>query len=308
MITSASIFHYPEARIHTLSSLSGLVESTSAMQEATGDRSISWTGPVNEEHLVVDCQGALILNACTRKKVLPASVLNSEAKKAINEQQALQGRVLSRDEKSKIKTSIRNTMLMQAFTAQEDTLVIIDQHQEQIIIASQQTSQVQRIIALLKQTFGHLNISIPKISTTPAQVMTTWLSQGHISSQIALGKHAQLTHKDHQHIKITLTNMELSGQDVLSHIHRGHQVTACQLIAQDQGSFKWDHRFLISQIKYTHQQPMDKPSDQADQALLTFQGNMIMALAFFRAVIPHLISCLETHTPQSSDLQGEYVP
>lgn len=212
-----------------------------------------WVSPYGEGEnnpLLVEIDGQILLRLKKEIKILPASVIKQALNdKAAQQEQSL-NRKLKKSEKLALKDEVYIDLLPRAFSKYQFVWLWIDTKQKQVIIDSSSFKQAEDILALLRKEMGSLAL-IPYSTEIPLEKsLTTWVKQSLHFPSILLGDEIELKDAIEENIIVKCKNQDVESQEIFVHIDSGKQVSKIKLIDESGVSFILNRDWTLKRIKF----------------------------------------------------------
>lgn len=189
-------------------------------------------------HLAVLC----FLN---EEKLLPAQVINEEAKEYIDQLEAT--RSVSKKEKTEIKEDIEQRLLPQAFSKYKKTYAYIDLTNKYLIIDSVVDKQIIEIVELLKRC----EVKLEAIIKEESDILTHWFVDSSNPLDVELGNKCKLT----SNLEDGVANISCQGSSMLndnikSFIDAGGYITELAIVWKEELSMTVNNKLQFKNIKF----------------------------------------------------------
>ncbi len=280
----------PEA-LHERLSLKPFVPCTSEQRESVG-----WVPPLGREAeaMVHAVNGYMLLSMAHQERMLPASVIKDELEERVALLQARDARKVGSKEKKELREQIEFELLPRAFTRTRQTEAWIDPHAMWLIINTSSSTQAERFTGQLRKSIDSLPIVTPETDSSPAVIMTQWLSEGVLPAPFELGEECELLSQNDEQSVAVFKKHELMAEEVQSNLAHGKRVSKLMLVWADKISFVLTADLQIKRLKFldVFAEQLDErdPQSQAEQrdiefSLMTGEVSQLLAdlLACFNA-------------------------
>lgn len=212
-----------------------------------------WVSPFGESQdnpLVLDNNGQLLLRLKKEIKILPSSVIKQALAEKVTQQEQLFNRKLKKAEKLSLKDEVYIDLLPRAFSKYQFFWLWIDTVNKRVIVDSSSFKQAEDILALLRKEMGTLALT-PYASDTPLEkILTKWVRESLSFPPIILGDEIELKDALEENIVVKCKNQEINSQEIFVHIDSGKQVSKLKLIDERGVSFILNRDFTLKRIKF----------------------------------------------------------
>ncbi|QIY07878.1 recombination-associated protein RdgC [Plesiomonas shigelloides] len=215
---------------------------------------LGWVPVIDDGESLIHVSGHhILLHAHRETKILPAEVINYEAKAKVAKQEAEQQRKLKEIERRDIRDEVWQTLLPRAFSKHADTLIWIDTKSQQIIIDVNSHKQAEDMLALLRKTIGSLPVAPLNVQKPIELTLTEWVRSSDLPAGFSLLESAELKSALEGGGVIRCKQQELASDEIASHIEAQKMVTKLELNWQDRINFMLCNNFAIKRIKFADQ-------------------------------------------------------
>ncbi|MFD2112061.1 recombination-associated protein RdgC [Thiorhodococcus fuscus] len=243
---------------------------------------LGWSDPLDEEKdawFAHEIAGCILICATLHQRVLPAAAIMNALNERVRGIQDQEGRQVGRAERKRLREQLMTDMLPKSFQQTRRIRAYIDRQSDWLIVDSGSTSQAEDVATLLRETLGSLPARPPFPGVDPAAVMTGWIAQAP-PSDFYLGRGCELRDDDEV---VRLSGLDLSSDEVLSHIGAGKKASVLDLFWDDRLSFTLTEDLVIKRLRVNEAirddaELGDDPASQleADFALLALQMRLLL--------------------------------
>lgn len=197
---------------------------------------------------VVD--GNIFMAACKEEKIIPSQVIAEEMAKRVEALESSEGRPLKKKEKDAIKDDLIIDLLPRAFSRKTFTRLVILPKLKMILVDASASKKAEDALALLRKSLGSLPV-VPLCVKSPLELaMTEWVKSGHAPKGFSIGGNAELRSLLEQGGKVRCNNLDLSSDEVMSHINAEKLVTKLSLDWQERMTFILHEDLTFKQVKF----------------------------------------------------------
>lgn len=212
-----------------------------------------WVSPFGESQdnpLVLDNNGQMLLRLKKEIKILPSSVIKQALAEKVTQQEQLFNRKLKKAEKLSLKDEVYIDLLPRAFSKYQFFWLWIDTVNKRVIVDSSSFKQAEDILALLRKEMGTLALT-PYASDTPLEkTLTKWVKESLSFPPIILGDEIELKDAVEDSIVVKCKNQEINSQEIFVHIDSGKQISKLKLIDERGVSFILNRDYTLKRIKF----------------------------------------------------------
>ncbi|MBX4134098.1 recombination-associated protein RdgC [Frischella sp. Ac48] len=212
-----------------------------------------WVSPFGESQdnpLVLDNNGQMLLRLKKEIKILPSSVIKQALAEKVTQQEQLFNRKLKKAEKLSLKDEVYIDLLPRAFSKYQFFWLWIDTVNKRVIVDSSSFKQAEDILALLRKEMGTLALT-PYTSDTPLEkTLTKWVKESLSFPPIILGDEIELKDAVEDSIVVKCKNQEINSQEIFVHIDSGKQISKLKLLDERGVSFILNRDYTLKRIKF----------------------------------------------------------
>lgn len=258
----------------------------------SAERSFGWTEPRGQAHgpLVEAVGGQCILRFTLEAKLLPASVVNNQAKEKVAQIEASSGRKPGKKETRDIKEDIRHALLSQAFTKISSVVVWIDPKAKQLVIDASSPKKADEVVTLLVQCLDGFAVTLVNTTTSPAVAMGQWLTTQEPPQAFSVDRECELKAADETKAVVRYARHALDIDEVRLHIESGKQPTRVALTWKDRVSLVLTDSLQIKKLAFLDVVLEAGPASGKDDG---FDADVAIATAELSGLIPDLLDALD---------------
>lgn len=212
-----------------------------------------WVSPFGESQdnpLVLDNNGQMLLRLKKEIKILPSSVIKQALAEKVTQQEQLFNCKLKKAEKLSLKDEVYIDLLPRAFSKYQFFWLWIDTVNKRVIVDSSSFKQAEDILALLRKEMGTLALT-PYASDTPLEkTLTKWVKESLSFPPIILGDEIELKDAVEDSIVVKCKNQEINSQEIFVHIDSGKQISKLKLLDERGVSFILNRDYTLKRIKF----------------------------------------------------------
>lgn len=264
---------------------------------------LGWISPFGEESDVFSHSigGCHLIKACKEERLLPSSVVQDNLMLELKRIEQLEGRKVLKREKSRIKDDIIFDLLPKAFTRRTYTYMYIDTVNRWVIIDSSSRATAESLLQFLRDTLGGLKLGLPDLTTSPARLMTEWLTSFNLPSFIEVEDSCELMEVHNGDGIIRCKRQDLAANEIQHHLKSGKQVVKLGLTWKDRLCFSLEQDFELKRIQCLETINDARKDSEAETDAEKLDADFTLMIGEFRDLITDLFSLLKSDKPQDSD-------
>ena len=251
-------------------------------------QSLGWVTPRDEGESFVHVLGQHMLIALgVEKKLLPATVVNQQAKERAVEMEQQQGYKPGRKQIRDIKEAVTIELLPRAFSQQRKTYAWIDPTGGWFVIDAPNLAKADELIETLFKSIDNVTLKPLKTSLSPSTAMTDWLSGGGLSSSFTIDQHCELRGKNDEKSTVSYNHHVLDSEEITRHVKAGKEATKVAMTWQNKISFILHENLQLKRIT-----PLDilKEPVETDEEL--FNSDFMIMTGELMQLLPDVIDIL----------------
>jgi len=283
MFKNAHLFRLDAPFLISTTELDELLRSYRARPCGPAEMShLGWSDPLDEETdawFAREIAGCTMICATLHQRVLPAAAILNALHERVRGIQDQEGRQVGRAERRRLREQLIAEMLPKAFQQTRRIRAYIDRQSDWMVVDAGSAGQAEGVVTLLRKTLGSLPARPPYPGVDPASVMTGWIAQ-EPPADVHLGRGCELRDDDEV---VRLAGLDLSSEEVLSHIGAGKKASVLDLFWDDRLSFTLTEDLAVKRLKVNEAirggaELGDDPASQleADFALLALQMRLLL--------------------------------
>ena len=214
---------------------------------------MGWVSPYhdnNQNDLIVDMQGHLLLRIKKETKILPAPVIKQTLLEKIDKQEQALSRKLTKNEKASLKDEVMIDLMPRAFSKYNHYWLWIDTENKRIIVDCSSFKQAEDILAILRKELGALALTPLSIDKPLEQIMTTWVKEKLNFPPFILGDQAELKDPLEGNGIISCKNQEITSDEMRVHFDSGKWITKMKIVDERGVNFIVNSDLTFKRIKF----------------------------------------------------------
>lgn len=211
-----------------------------------------WHPPLRRDDLplVHAAGGYLMISLLKEEKILPASVVNEALEERAEEIEARRGTPVGRKERRDLRDEVFNSLLPRAFSHTRRTYAYIDPRGGWLVVDSASAKKAEELVSLLRQTLGSLPVAPIATQARPPAVMTGWLLEQDLPSDVVIEDECELRSPDEEGGIVRCRRQDLSAPEIRNHIDAGKEVMRLAVSWNDRLGFTLDDGLGIKKLRF----------------------------------------------------------
>ncbi len=188
-------------------------------------QSQGWVTPREEQDNFVHVYGQQwLITMGMEKKLLPASVVNQQAKERLQKIEQMQGYKPGKKQIRDIKEASLIELMPRAFTQRHKTYAWIDSVANRLIIDTSSANKAEEFIQLLLKSHSGVTLAPFETKVSPSTAMTRWLSGDEPSTAFSIDRDCELQGMNDEKEIIRYSCHVLDTEEITRHIRAGKKV------------------------------------------------------------------------------------
>lgn len=212
--------------------------------------SFGWLSPTgnDDDPLVHEVAGCLLLCARREDKVIPASALNEAIAERVTRIEKAEGRKLNARERMSLKEDSLVELLPRALPRSRQIMGYIAPADDLLVIGTAVAAEAELFISCLRDSVDSISIVPPQIQSKPLDVFTQWLVTRKLPEGFSLGDLCDLQDPE-DGATVTCRRHDLDTREIRAHMEAGKLCTRIGLRWQGDLRFALDKDLSLKQIK-----------------------------------------------------------
>lgn len=250
-----------------------------------------WVSPRENGALVHDYEKHILIALGTEQKILPASVINDEAKERAAKLEQKQGFKPGRKQMREIKEAVAAELLPRAFAKRRTTRAWISPSHKWIAVDAATPARAEEVIETLRTALGELPVEPLATNQSPGAAMTQWLTTGEAPGKLALDQDCELIGADATKSTVRYVRHVLNGKDLRHHISGGKSASKLGLSWNSRISFVLHEQHQIKKVNFldVEKNREDAKAEDKDEQ---FDADFALMTGEYSKLITELIKCL----------------
>ncbi len=221
-----------------------------------------WVSPRDNGMLVHAVNRQLLLQLCTDKKLLPATVVNQVTKARAAELEEQQGFKPGKKQMKELKEQVTDELLPRAFSIQRSTRVWIDPVNGWLVIDAASSARADEVFKMLLKSLETLPFAALRTERSPLAAMTDWLAADEAPGGFTVDQDTELRAAGEGKATVRYVRHTLEAEDVRRHIAAGKQCTRLAMTWNDRVSFVLTESLAVKRVA-----PLDVLKENTDSAM-----------------------------------------
>lgn len=250
-------------------------------------QSSGWVSPGIEEISLVYSYGQQMLIALgIEKKLLPASVVNQQAKVRAQEMELRQGYAPGRKQMKEIKETVYRELLSRAFAVRQRNHAWIDPVNGWFVVEGANMTRADTLVEAFIKSTG-IGLKRIKTSVAPVSSMTTWLSGEDPPSIFSVDNDSIFRSREDKKVSVSYVQQSPDPQEIIRHVQTGKEVIRLAMTWRDKISFILDENLQLKRLTL-----LDIDREPAETAAEQFDSDFFLMTSELRQLLPELIDAL----------------
>lgn len=211
-----------------------------------------WHPPLRRDEypLAHAANGFMMISQLKEEKILPASVVNEALEERAEEIEARRGTPVGRKERRDLRDEVFNSLLPRAFSHSRRTYAYIDPRGGWLVVDSASAKKAEEFVSLLRQTLGSLRAAPLNLQARPPAVMTGWLLEQDVPSDIVIEDECELRSPDEEGGIVRCRRQDLSAPEIRNHLDAGKEVMRLAVTWNDRLGFTLDDGLGVKKLRF----------------------------------------------------------
>ena len=240
--------------------------------------SAGWTAPLGRkaQDLIHAAAGRWLMCLRTDEKLLPAIVINQELAERVAVIEDEQQRPVRRRERQELREQLVDELLPRALI------------RGWLVVDSASPRIAEELTGALRSALESLPIAPPRITQSPAAVMTDWLATGQAPPDFGFGDVCALQEGGDTGGVVRCRGQDLTGDEIRAHLDAGKQVTLLGLIWKERVALVLDEALIIRRLQFLDV-VRETLRDSADSPAALFDAEFTLMTGELALLLPRLL-------------------
>lgn len=251
-------------------------------------QSRGWMVPREESQNFVHAYGQQWLIALgVEKKLLPAGVINQQAKDRLAKMEQMQGYKPGKKQIRDIKEATIIELMPRAFTQRHKTYAWIDAVKNRLIIDTASTQKADELVEMLVKSMHGLTLAPLETQTSPSSAMTRWLCGTDLPSIFSIDRDCELQGMNDEKATVKYTHHVLEAEETARHIRAGKKVIKLAMTWDSKISFVLHDNLQLRRIV-----PQDIVKESTEDAEELFVSDFAIMTGELSQLITEMVDAL----------------
>lgn len=257
-----------------------------------------WISPRGDGALVYSQNRQWLIALATEQRLLPAAVVNEEARERADKQAAEQGYPVGRKQLRELRERVAEELLPRAFTRRRTTYVWIDRDNGWLGIDAASPAKAEEVIEHLRWTLDAFPLKPVRTACSPTSVMADWLAGGEAVAGFSIDRDCELKTVDEEKAAVRYVRHPLEGEEIRAHLAAGKLPTRLALTWDDRISFVLTDKMEVKRLAFLDllKEEAEKQTEHADEQ---FDSDFVLMTAEFARFVPQLMAALGDELPEA---------
>ncbi len=212
-------------------------------------RTRGWVHSGYEDRYLYSRSGEHLLAFGIDQKLLPASIINQEAKDRAVVLAAEQGHPVGRRQMRDLKARVTDELRARALSRRRSTCAWLSPASGVLVVNSAAPAVAEELIELLRDGLGGLAVQPVATRQAPAAAMAAWLTHGDAPGRFALDEDLELTAIGGG-ATIRYVRHPLDGREIKAHLAAGKTPTRVGLVWNERIAFLLHQDLRITRVQF----------------------------------------------------------
>lgn len=251
-------------------------------------QSRGWMVPREESQNFIHAYGQQWLIALgVEKKLLPAGVINQQAKDRLAKMEHMQGYKPGKKQIRDIKEATIIELMPRAFTQRHKTYAWIDAVKNRLIIDTASTQKADELVEMLVKSMHGLTLAPLETQTSPSSAMTRWLCGTDLPSIFSIDRDCELQGMNDEKATVKYTHHVLEAEETARHIRAGKKVIKLAMTWDSKISFVLHDNLQLRRIV-----PQDIVKESTEDAEELFVSDFAIMTGELSQLITEMVDAL----------------
>lgn len=251
-------------------------------------QSRGWMVPREESQNFIHAYGQQWLIALgVEKKLLPAGVINQQAKDRLAKMEQMQGYKPGKKQIRDIKEATIIELMPRAFTQRHKTYAWIDAVKNRLIIDTASTQKADELVEMLVKSMHGLTLAPLETQTSPSSAMTRWLCGTDLPSIFSIDRDCELQGMNDEKATVKYTHHVLEAEETARHIRAGKKVIKLAMTWDSKISFVLHDNLQLRRIV-----PQDIVKESTEDAEELFVSDFAIMTGELSQLITEMVDAL----------------
>lgn len=249
-----------------------------------------WVPPMGREgvQLVHAGNGVFMIALQEESKLLPASVVRETLDERVLEREEKEGRKVRKREKEQLKEEIFLELLPRAFSRNKLTYGYVDTVEGWLVVDAASWKQAEAFTEQLREALGSLPIAPPATQDAPQSVMTAWVAQEQMPSDVELGEEAVFEDPQTEGCEIRAKRQDLHADEIKAHLKSGKRIRRLAVSWHERLACVLDSDYSVKRLKFADVL-QEESGAEPETAAERFDSDFTLMTLELRRFLPRLM-------------------
>lgn len=267
----------------------GFVPCPSSQPQSRG-----WISPRNDGALVHANDRQWLIALAVEQRLLPAAVVNAEARKRADDIASQQGYAPGRKQQREIRERVTEELLPRAFPQKRTTFVWIDPQAGWFVVDAGSPAKAEAVIDQLRHCLDNFPLKPLHTQLSPQSAMADWLAGSDAPAGFTIDRDCKLKAVGEEKAEIRYVRHPLGdevGGEIKHHLAAGKLPTQLALTWDERISFVLTEKLEIKRLAFLDllKEEAEKAAEHADDQ---FDADFALMTGELRRFLPALVEAL----------------
>lgn len=265
-----------------------------------------WIPPQEHGELVHACSRQWLLRLKLSKRILPASVINDEAKKKAKLLEKQQGYPCGKKQMREIKEQVTLSLLPKSHLKHEYINAWADPENGWFVVDAGSLAKAEEVIEQLRHCLSDFPLKPLRTELSPTSAMAGWLASAESPTGFTVDRDCELKSMGEEKSAIAYKRHPLYDEvsaEIKAHLSAGKLPVRLALTWDDRISFVLTEKLEVKRLEF-----LDMIKEQADQnatlAEEQFDADFALMTGEIQRLIPDLIESLGGELLETAELES----
>ena len=210
-----------------------------------------FVAPMGQHHEGLEhaIDGTYWLTVGGEDKLLPGAVVNDLLQKKLAAIEEKEGRRPGGRTRKRLKEDLVAELLPRAFVRPVRSDALLDTKLGVIVVDTSSRKNAEAVVSEVRRALGSFAALPVNAEVAPRAILTGWIAGDALPEGLSLGDECELRDPSDSGAVVKVQRMELSGEEIATHLEAGKQVTRLALVLDDHVSFVLGEDLVIRKFK-----------------------------------------------------------
>lgn len=250
-----------------------------------------WIPPRGDDRLVFTSNGQWLIALGIEQKLLPASVVNQEAKARAADIEARMGVAPGRKRMRELKEEVTDELLPRAFSRYLTTFAWIDPVHGWLVVDAASPKKMEAVIEVMKQALDEFPFAPLATERSPASAMTEWLAAQEAPAGFSIDRDCVLQSPLEERATVRYTHHPLDTPEIRKHLTDGKVPVRLAITWNDRVGFELTDALEVKKVAFLDLAREDAGED-ADNEDERFESDFVLMTSLLAQFLEALVEAL----------------